>query len=624
MLKTDSRLIETFFDFEPLGALLDPRTSSLISYKLQNTTDKVLKLRQARTTIKHIAEFASAKKHFLNDKEFAQQLLEKRDAYLVQLSQISESAIKCNLIIIKGDWDLEWDLRKIVEDVSTTWIESVSELIETGKLSRADEIQFGKILHDYLSSLANSEDKLLHYKANDLVNDKYLTYFLNLKDTFPVAIRRNLFKLKNRSNDVEPTVESYMHIIDSQTSLLQPSWRNAVEHEIDLEHFISDIAKRQLLDILLAESVKLIPSLREQDGLQILESYNDSKKALHSLHSIGYTPDKSVMNKVRNRWTLNRRYVDVVLTSSLSHAPLTPDDYQFIAQHLRDKIDRELSKETLKSLNAIDLHDLAGDFSMQGSSSLVLGDLSGFYANITWPQWVVNMAGYPDMAVKAILDVIIPSIISGSIEAYIGWRLANHIKAKRQGQNTIAAPSNNENIRVTSFVCKELLKYKYYLFDKSDLNLAKDVAQVLAANFAYLSNLSNIYLDPNLTDDLNALGQLMSKEATILSRKKSKSDRVKAIFKNRIEFCKNLNIMGIMLNRAELIVQEHIEHYTGIYDRSDSTTKELSDLSKTDKKRTSAEAKITAERIMSINAPYILTLAIKHFLSSNQPETDGG
>jgi hypothetical protein len=616
---------KAFFDFKPLGALLDPRTESLFSHHLQETVDRVLIIRAASgsydTEPKHILRFVSVLNRFEEDEEFGRRILDRVRESLDQLEHTYETLATCNRLVIEGDWGLKWELRSIVEEAAQTWLKQSSSLVENGRVGKDDESRFGIILREKLRDLDTLKRHLLHRTPEELGNDKYLVYFLDLEKAIPPAIRGHLHSIGYKQDSVESLTQRILHLLKERTSLLSAEWALSSPRDTDLDTYVCDQLQRQIFELLIGDKAGIYSFSPTEEVPEIIGAYSKAKRALQSIRSVAYTPDEAEMSRVRNRWALHEQYKDIVFSTSFLEAPLVPDTRQILSDYLGRRIAQELSRKTIRRVGAPDSLDLAGSLAMQRTARRALGDLWLFYADATWPGWRTMMASYPDQAIQMVLAVVIPAIISGSVEAYIGWRLTKRLQEERRHDGAPAGDTDSceaakESIRVLSFVCEELLRYKYYIFDAADLRRARDSSEALVANLAYLAEESKKLEDPMLTADLENLGRLLSEERAILNRRRSKKDRVNAILGRRKLFARQVEAMSVLRNRASEIVQEHMPLTSRVYDRAASTLFELRAIADLDNGTSRTIAQETASRIVSINAPYILGLTIKHFLSS--------
>ena len=93
------------------------------------------------------------------------------------------------------------------------------------------------------------------------------------------------------------------------------------------------------------------------------------------------------------------------------------------------------------------------------------------------------------MALDIVLRNIVPAIISSSLGAYLGWRLAKHGEDAVASAPALAPVSDSratECVRVIDFILEEMLRYQFYPFDRGDLSSARQSLKALGANLSYL------------------------------------------------------------------------------------------------------------------------------------------
>lgn len=619
---------EFFYAFKPLGALLNPRVRYTFSRELGEIADRVLIARAAYslydTETKDVINFVSVVQRFEQDNGFRERMINKVEKATADIRQSHKSVIRCNRYVIEGDWDLKCDLNRIVGQVAEKWMEENRTVIEEGVLSAVHEDSFRELLKDQLRDLESIKDKLLYYTPDALGSNRYLVYFLELEEAIAVPIRRNLLGLQSGREDIVTSTQHLLSKINEGTSLFTPDWAAKASPPIDLNSYVCELAKDQVLDIFLASEAGLLKLPKTQTALNIIGSYNKAKRQLHSERNIFSATNKKVMSRVEHRWELHRRYTDIVFSGSFSKAPLLPVSRQILFKYLEEQVTDEFSDEGLQKLSTREPFDIAGSFAIQRVTSTALDDLSYYYADLISPSWRSAMASFPQIAIETLLAIIIPAIISGSVEAYIGWRLVKRLEGAKDTEPSfvnVASSSEavSESIRVLGYACEEILRYKYYVFDAADLSGARRSAEELTANFNYLVSQSTSLEDPALTADLESLAQLFSKEAKVLARKRSKNERIQAIIGLRRSLCEELEVISVLRNRATEILQEHINARHKLYDRAESTLFELRGIAGENVERDNYLAEETSYRIVLINAPYILTLAIRHFLTDKYP-----
>ncbi|HSE17585.1 MAG TPA: toll/interleukin-1 receptor domain-containing protein [Pyrinomonadaceae bacterium] len=550
---------------------------------------------------------------FLNllesDKGFAEEIAKRRNELLGKVNNI-DAVRELNKSILEGDWHLRSDIERIIEDAATDWIKRNQTLLKK-PISSKTVTQLLKLIQQKV----NTADKVtfLYHSVQEIESDRNLVYFLDLESIIAQAIRGHLFSAKKDHEEVNTITDQTLSRLKQSTELLSPSWPLLVLSENDLTGFLSRRVSRYITDLLIAKRTGwLVPSWT--DAQEIVSAYSAALRSLDSISSTLFTPDAVEMARITDRWSLREQYAAFVFQSSLLSAPITKQDQVEIASIVNETVSATNERLVRQGLSTPDETDTAVDLAIQRSMSRVLGDLSTSYADIVWPAWVVNMAGFPEIAVNIILEAIVPAIISGSIGTYLGWLIGKHQTDLMKLRGSSVGKSVLDDF---DEACKELLRYRYYLFEQTDLESAAKTAEKLGSTFLSLAKRVNEN-QPVLIDDLRSLATLFTNESMTLGSQHQSDEALVTIIKTRKDFVDQKEIMKIIRERAEEIVKQHIGARTGLYERHDSIISHLSKLvNKVDKRVGNRDRTIaieTANRLVTLNGPYILALSIRAFL----------
>jgi len=604
--------ILTFFSsFQPFGALLDPSELGSFTNELEETVDRVLILRLALglvpTTLRDVHAFVNAVIRFSADDNFRDQLLAAQADFINNAISRPFMLDASNRAIIEGDWDLKFDLDRILEWVGGFWVKQTTFVPELRTPSASEVRVFAELLRGKLRDLEAGDLLLLHYKAADLARDKYLVYFLDIGDPIGVAIRAN-------STTRDSQIEALITEVRADTSLLSRLWAANPPCDVDLRSFVPDYAKRQLLDLALLRSVEPYETGQPTFG-ELITAYSKAKRAFEGYRNTISTPDEGEMSEIERRWSLRSEYSGGVFAQRLADATVVPHSRRVIIEALRKRIESELHEQHLEPKGSSNSLHVAASFAIQRGTKLVLSDLAGEYASIVWPEWIYNMASFPSMALDIVLRNVMPAVISSALGAYLGWRLKRKKSSVAGDHPEVRLPEGlaAECISVIDFILEEMIRYQFYLFDQGDVLGARESVKALGANLSYLMQKTSELEDPILLSDLKAMAQLFDAEAVALNADESRAKTLETVLSKRRQFSQDLDVLNIIQNKTEEIVQQHLKVGRRNYDRTGRLTALFDRAAGKTKK--GGLSQVTAKRLIALNAPYILCLSLRQFLS---------
>lgn len=609
---------DLIINFQPLEALLILSRMELEAHNLLvKTVDRTVIARKALRlpgiSFEHVLRFISAANRFQNDNQFKEQLLCEQMSILESATKDPETVSEVNRIVIAGDLRLQEDLQIILRETFDAWISEIKTHLQQRSISSSQEERFGDILREKIKNLDSEDRSIFHYKASDLKSDKYLVYYMDLKEILTMSVKFTSGYLKDVDKEKEQDIlERVIETIQNQTSLMSPSWRTSVKCDVHLDQYVCNRAMSQVLDILILQSSEgeLQP---RWNLLETIRLYNDAKKNL----------DKAKDNKW---WELAIEYKTRVFTARLSEAPLVPEVRNAFTSALQEAITEELSNESFTHLDCLNIFDIVGSLSIQHTSAPMLSDISIDYADLTCPWWGSAMAVYPWLSINNLLSQVVSAVISGSVSAYVAWRLSK-LRGKHPSKSVKTKLSYRENsatecTRLLDIALEKMLRYQFHLFESHDARLASKSVDEILVQFSEISSKIKELHNPELSADIAGLTSLFSNELNILSEQDSTRDIIPSIIDGRRLFCRKIEVMKVIANKADAILIEHVRINAWYYDRTDSLEVELSRAEQMKREaKVSSIAKIASNQLIINNSPYILTLSIRHFLAGFKEPT---